>query len=202
MDENGNGIRDVGEVGVNGVTINLYTAAGVLVATTVSDANGFYAFLALQPGTYYLGFLIPEGYQFSPPGTEPTDSEDSDVDPATGLTTLIDVQPGVNDPTWNAGIYRRPTALDSEAEPDAPNRIFLPLIQQTRESVASSGSNEAPAATLDAEPVEQIFVPLVRRTSLGTKKPRVILLRPPPRLRIKPQPPPAVSCQQQLCLRE
>jgi hypothetical protein len=37
---NVNGIQDAGEVGIAGVTINLYTGDGSMVATTTTDANG------------------------------------------------------------------------------------------------------------------------------------------------------------------
>jgi len=49
-----NGILDVGESGVNGVTVNLYTSAGTLVATTTTSGGGYYQFDQLIPGTYYI----------------------------------------------------------------------------------------------------------------------------------------------------
>lgn len=49
-----NGILDVGETPVDGVTVELYTAAGVLVDTTATSGGGYYAFDMLLPGQYYV----------------------------------------------------------------------------------------------------------------------------------------------------
>jgi protocatechuate 3,4-dioxygenase beta subunit len=45
-----------------GVTIELLNASGVVIATRVTDANGFYIFDALPPGTYSVHEIQPEGY--------------------------------------------------------------------------------------------------------------------------------------------
>lgn len=211
LDSNGNGIYDEGELGLAGVTVNLYSATGELVATIVSDANGRYLFENMLPGSYYLEFLLPSGYQFSPPDAGPDDSNDSDADQVTGRTPLFELAPGDIDLTWYAGIYLKPTAIDDEDEPDAPNRIFLPLIRNGPAAISSNdvegthiaaGNANEPTGSSQTEEVdgeERQFLPLVRRTGLGTKTPRAQRPRPPPSIRIRPQPPP-YSCQQQLCL--
>src|SRR4029079_13817567 len=43
-DLNGNGLRDIGEPALAGSPIELRNAAGVLIASTTSDANGAYSF--------------------------------------------------------------------------------------------------------------------------------------------------------------
>lgn len=43
-DANDNGIRDLGEQAIAGSTVKLFDASHVLVATTVTDANGYYEF--------------------------------------------------------------------------------------------------------------------------------------------------------------
>ncbi len=43
-DYDGDGVQDPGEPGLAGVTVNLYTASGTLVATTTTNANGEYYF--------------------------------------------------------------------------------------------------------------------------------------------------------------
>ncbi len=43
-DTNNNGVQDPGEIGIAGVTVHLYNAANVLIATAVTDANGEYYF--------------------------------------------------------------------------------------------------------------------------------------------------------------
>jgi len=52
LDENGDGIQDDGEVGLQGVTLTLFDEDGNVVGTTTSDENGFYTFTDLAPGTY------------------------------------------------------------------------------------------------------------------------------------------------------
>ena len=53
-DLNNNGVRDAGEPGLAGVTVTLFTAASVAVATAVTDANGYYLFTNLNPNGYYV----------------------------------------------------------------------------------------------------------------------------------------------------
>lgn len=43
---------DPGETGGNAVVVELYDAAGTLVATTTADANGNYQFTDVVPGDY------------------------------------------------------------------------------------------------------------------------------------------------------
>ena len=52
-DQNHDGLQGAGEPGFAGVTVHLYDAAGALVGTTTTDANGFYRFDRLRPGTTY-----------------------------------------------------------------------------------------------------------------------------------------------------
>lgn len=51
-DTNGNGINDSGEPGVAGVMITLRDEAGVAIATAFTDADGYYSFVGLLPGSY------------------------------------------------------------------------------------------------------------------------------------------------------
>jgi hypothetical protein len=70
-DTNGNGVQDSGEGGLADVTINLLTPAGV-VLSTVTAADGTFAFSNLDPGSYTVGEVVPPGYHQTfpaPPGT-------------------------------------------------------------------------------------------------------------------------------------
>ena len=49
-DLDGDGIRDPGEPGIPGVTVNLYDPSGDLVATAITDANGIYVFTSYFDG--------------------------------------------------------------------------------------------------------------------------------------------------------
>ena len=44
---------------------DLYMCDDTFVATTLTDANGFYLFDGLTPGDYYVEFIEPEGYNNS-----------------------------------------------------------------------------------------------------------------------------------------
>src|SRR5262249_38673125 len=65
-DLNHDGVQELGESGLAGLTVQLYSQGGTLVATTTTDSNGFYQFQA-APGTYYVVFQKPTGTSvFSP----------------------------------------------------------------------------------------------------------------------------------------
>jgi len=62
-DLNNNGVKDPGELGIAGTVLKLLDANGQPTgATTTTDANGFYHFDNLQPGTYGVSELQPNGY--------------------------------------------------------------------------------------------------------------------------------------------
>ncbi|TWT48540.1 SdrD B-like domain-containing protein [Botrimarina hoheduenensis] len=50
------------DVALANVTIELVNATGVVIATTLTDANGFYRFDNLRPGQYGVQQIQPEGY--------------------------------------------------------------------------------------------------------------------------------------------
>jgi len=106
FDENMNGIQDVGEAGVPGVTVNLYDCAGNFIATMPTDANGYYLFSGLTPGDYFVEFILPTGFFFSPQDQGIDDAVDSDANTTTGRTICTTLINGETDLTWDAGIYR------------------------------------------------------------------------------------------------
>ncbi|MCW5849557.1 MAG: hypothetical protein KIT87_05715 [Anaerolineae bacterium] len=77
-DLNNNGVQDVGEPGVGGVTVRLYapgpdgilgTPDDVLLATQTTDGSGNTTFYNLTPGIYRVSETVPAGYT----NTTPTD---------------------------------------------------------------------------------------------------------------------------------
>ncbi len=87
-DTNRDGIQDASESGIAGIVVTLTDAAGVTVATTTTDAAGFYSFTDLKSGLdYTITFTTPTGMKLSPTGAGTT-STDSDADPATGAVTF------------------------------------------------------------------------------------------------------------------
>ena len=104
LDHNRNGVQDAGEPGVPNVTVTLYKSDGTVIGTTTTDANGYYRFDNLRPGTYYLEFTLPPGYQFSSQNSGGNNGGDSDADAATGRTVMITLGSGQVDLTWDAGV--------------------------------------------------------------------------------------------------
>ncbi|ADI75083.1 Cna B domain protein (plasmid) [Methanohalobium evestigatum Z-7303] len=104
-DMNKNDIQDDEEVGLTGVTVNLYNCSGdSLRATTTTDENGYYNFTNLEPGNYYVNFTIPPEFEFTLQDAGP-DNIDSDVNSTTGNTSCIILASGENNDTIDAGLY-------------------------------------------------------------------------------------------------
>ena len=111
-DTNKNGTQDTGEVGVNGVKVELFTAAGgpvtditgQLVGPTFTSNNsggqpGFYAFVLLPAGDYYVKFAqIPPACVIG-----------SGADPKTGQT-----------PNFSLATGQNRTDIDARLVPPAP----------------------------------------------------------------------------------
>ena len=88
-DENQNGIQEAWEKGIGGVCVNLYDTNRQLLQQTTTDTNGFYGF-NVEAGGYYIAFAKPDGMEFAPRHTL-NEEQDSDVDPATGWSDLLEV---------------------------------------------------------------------------------------------------------------
>jgi hypothetical protein len=103
------GAQDQNENGVEGVTVTLYTCAGILVNTTTTDVSGLYLFANLSPNeSYYVVFSnLPADYVFSA-ADQTNDALDSDANP-NGRTVCKTLSPGENYLDFDAGI-NLPTA--------------------------------------------------------------------------------------------
>ncbi|MEZ5045997.1 MAG: SdrD B-like domain-containing protein [Chitinophagaceae bacterium] len=104
LDANNDGIQDSGETGVSGVTVTLCDASGNPVATTITNANGFYIFTDVVPGTYSVRFDAPIGLGFSPNSGTVSDASNSDANPTTGKTGTFTVNAGDNITYVDAGL--------------------------------------------------------------------------------------------------
>jgi uncharacterized repeat protein (TIGR01451 family) len=113
IDANGNGQQDAGEAGVAGATVTLIgggkdglisTTADNTTLTTVTDADGRYAFAGLTPGAeYQMQFAAPVGTVFTAQD-KGNDVSDSDVNSA-GFSQIVKLVSGENNTTIDAGVY-------------------------------------------------------------------------------------------------
>jgi len=124
-DINKDGIQDASEVGVAGVTVTLYDSAGAPIATTVTDANGFYLFPELANGQYNVGFSnFPPGYGLSAQGAGTDSLLDSDANPVTGLTDPVVLTGNTNITDLDAGISNTGS---SSATASLGDQVFVDL---------------------------------------------------------------------------
>lgn len=99
------GIQDTGEPGIAGVLVTLFDAIGTPLAATRTNGLGHYSFAGLPAGNYRVEFIPVPGYTGSPLGAGNDPAKDSDADPSTGLTGIITLQPGENNPDIDAGFF-------------------------------------------------------------------------------------------------
>ncbi len=118
-DTNGNGVQDSGEPGVPGVTVILYTVSsstgasgsGVFSQSTIttagsSTATGNYSFTGLAPGCYEVQFVLTSGQSATSTFTQTGQgnaTNDSNANPSTGLSGVVCLTAGENNPTIDAG---------------------------------------------------------------------------------------------------
>jgi len=69
-DANCNGMKDAGETGFQGASLQLVSEAAGVSRTISTGADGSYLFEKLLEGSYTLTVTLPEGYMFTLPGGE------------------------------------------------------------------------------------------------------------------------------------
>ena len=110
-DQNGNGRQDGGELGIDGIGVQLYDATGTnLLANTITSGGGAYSFPGLSGGSYQVRFgrsTATITYTRTLTDTAVgTDVDDSDANVGTGFSGPITVPgTGVNNDV-DAGLYR------------------------------------------------------------------------------------------------
>lgn len=111
FDHDRDGLQGDSEAGAPDVTVRLLDAGGAEVATTTTDATGFYSFGDLSADTdYVVEFVRPSGFEWTVSDAG-ADDVDSDVDPATNRIAFHTPASGSNQlespdlPTLDAGVY-------------------------------------------------------------------------------------------------
>ncbi len=124
-DENGNGVRDQGELGVGGVTITLFDQSGQAVGRRVTDDAGRFRFDGLGAGAYSISATnLPQGMTFTQQGVGVDRTVDSDANPVTGRTPLVAVTPGDDMKMLDVGVHSGDSASSSGATAAKPEMLF------------------------------------------------------------------------------
>jgi hypothetical protein len=92
-DGNQDGCQDPDEMPAEGVEVNLWTGCPPqeVIATTTTDAEGYYAFCELMPGDYTVQFVAPEGYYFCEQYSDACDYENDSNANADGITDCVTI---------------------------------------------------------------------------------------------------------------
>jgi hypothetical protein len=121
LDANQNHIQDAWEHGIGGVCVNLYDANNTLLQQTTTDSNGYYAF-NVAAGTYFIEVVKPDGMEFVQEHVG-DESQDSDVDRATGRSEPLDISSTV------LGVDAGLALLN---EPGATSELAIPFVGPVR----------------------------------------------------------------------
>lgn len=108
-DLNEDGVQNEGEPGIENVTVELYYCNGTFVNSTTTDSNGFYLFTDLNPNSYYLNFILPEGYKFTLQNQGEDGSADSDANTSLGNSSCVTLTSGEYNNTLDAGLIFEPS---------------------------------------------------------------------------------------------
>lgn len=145
LDANQNGIQEIGEPGVAGITVVLYDAGNVAIKQTVTDASGKYLFTDLAAGTYSVGFSnVPAGYTFTTQGAG-TAATGSDANQLTGKTGPITLVAGQVNLDVDAGI--RSTMAGSGS---IGNKVWYDLNNNGLQNAGELGIQGVTVELLDA----------------------------------------------------
>lgn len=109
IDQDGDGIQDVGEPPLPGVLVTLTGTDGQgnpVTLTMNTNGSGLYLFPNLVPGTYKLTFGTMPTYILTDANVG-SDATDSDADPLMGGMTVNEVlTSGENNTTYDAGYFQ------------------------------------------------------------------------------------------------
>ncbi len=104
-DLDADGVKDGGETGIPGVTVNLLSASGTTLLTDTTDGAGAYLFENLAPGNYVVEFVAPAGYRFSTANQGGDDTLDSDASVLNGKAPVT-LASGESNVDVDAGLYQ------------------------------------------------------------------------------------------------
>lgn len=113
FDVDRDGVQDNSEQGVAGALAKLYKSDNTFVDSVRTNSLGYYAFVDLEPGTYYVAFGdFPNNYVLGRANQGSDDEADSDADPRTGRTGMYTLAAGQWDRSVDAGLIPESTLGD------------------------------------------------------------------------------------------
>jgi uncharacterized repeat protein (TIGR01451 family) len=120
-DTNSNGVQDNGELGIEGVRVDLIEG-GFPSDTTYTDNTGYYQFDNIERNTMIqIRFTPPAGSALTSLDQGGDNALDSDADPITGDTIQFALNPSIAttgsstlDPTWDAGIINTTLSIGNQ----------------------------------------------------------------------------------------
>ena len=104
FDEDKDGVQDVGEPGIDGVTVNLYDSVGTLIATTITSGGGLYSFPNLVSADYVVEVVPLVGYLVTGKNLGGNSALDSDIATDTNRTDTISLGEGEDKTDIDAGL--------------------------------------------------------------------------------------------------
>ncbi|PHI17998.1 hypothetical protein CEQ90_20235, partial [Lewinellaceae bacterium SD302] len=137
-DTNGDGINnEPATAGIPNVTVELKDENGDVIATTMTNANGFYSFTDLIPGTYSVNFVLPADYVYTTEGAigsnETNDSDAAASGPMAGMTAPVVLISGETNNDVDAGLQRNPSIeldkvfVSSTVQPDGSYNVVYEI---------------------------------------------------------------------------
>ncbi|MCP4031841.1 MAG: hypothetical protein GY734_11450, partial [Herbaspirillum sp.] len=122
LDTDKDGIQDDSEIGISGVTVALYRdmdedgtpepgaddGTSLKITETADDKNGnsgYYNFINLLSGNYFVVFTKPSGYIWTAQHQGTDNLADSDADVDTGIAAVTSLVEKENDISWDGGLY-------------------------------------------------------------------------------------------------
>ena len=103
LDINRDGIQNLGEHGFGGVVVNLLDAGRKVISSVITDYDGNYSFTVEADKSYYLQFIAPPGYSFSPRNVGTDEQFDSDPSILDGVTEKFKAG-SADAQRWDAGL--------------------------------------------------------------------------------------------------
>ena len=131
LDSNNNGIKDAGEKGVQWITVDLWSGSGQWMKYTLTDSLGNFSFSDLQPGNYYVDYILVgynTNYKFVAEGVgnDPTvNSHAVLITDTTAKTANIDIPSGQAYLYANAGLVFKTVAGVSDLNNSGPKEFNL-----------------------------------------------------------------------------